>query len=64
MNMGSLKLNLSLFKMMVIGFLCYEAEETSLNLEGFDFSCVAVSRSPNSGESITGTARETRAYHG
>lgn len=36
----------------------------SLNLEGFNFSSVAVSRSPNSGQSLRSTAGKTRAYHG
>lgn len=50
--------------MTIIDFLCYEVEETKLNLQDFDFSSVAVSRSPNSAQSIRGTARKTRAYHG
>lgn len=50
--------------MTVIDFLCSEVGETWLNLKRFDFSSVAVSRLPNSGQGIRGTARKTRAYHG
>ena len=50
--------------MTLIDFLCSKVGETRSNLEGFDFSSLAVSRTPNSGQSIRGTARKIRAYHG
>lgn len=50
--------------MTLIDFLCSKVGETWSNLEGLDFSSVAVSRSPNSGQSIRDTARKIRAYHG
>lgn len=60
-NLMHLKFILDLLNMVII-ILCLEKKKLHLGI--FNFSFVSVSRSPNSGQGVTCTARKIRAYYG